>query len=106
LHLPPSEVDKLPATDLTDLRRLYRRCPFGPLRGDLQAWLVARNVAEVFGRGLRPMDRAELGLAKHPKRPRKTNGDGGMPLELMAALIGCPFTPGPGVKRILPTKEK
>lgn len=35
-----SEVESWPATELQRLRRFYQRHPFGPLRGDLQAWLA------------------------------------------------------------------
>lgn len=38
--MPPSAVDAMPAKDMADLRWLYSVCPFGPLRGDMQAWLA------------------------------------------------------------------
>ena len=85
------------AAELGQWQRFYRRHPFGLIRGDYQAWLVARNVAEVFGSGLRPLDRAALGLTKHKPRtvksPIKTDVTAGA-LKDLAAAIGCEFVPG------------
>ena len=37
---PLHEIREWPAADVERLRRFYARHPFGPLRGDLQAWLA------------------------------------------------------------------
>jgi hypothetical protein len=85
------------AKELAGWRRFYRRHPFGLARGDLQAWLVARNVSEVFGRGLRSPERALLGMARHqgikkgavPKS--RVTSDA---LRALSAELGVPFTEG------------
>jgi hypothetical protein len=39
-----AEIRRMPAKDWQELRRFYARCPFGPARGDMQAWLTAQHV--------------------------------------------------------------
>lgn len=89
-------VPGMDAKEFADWRRFYRRHPFGLLRGDLQMWLAARNIAEVFGGGLRPLARAGLGLSKHPRKKAGTVKTALTPdrLATFAQMIGCAFTPG------------
>jgi hypothetical protein len=48
---------------------------------------------------LRPADRAALGVPKHPRGRRKPEGMAptAETLKMVAAALGCPFTPGPSV---------
>lgn len=81
--------------ELAGWRRFYRRHPFGLLRGDMQAWLVARNVLEGWSKGLRTPDRAALGMSRHrkvkPGRGMKTNLTPES-LKALARSLGVPLT--------------
>ncbi len=86
----------MPARDIRRLRRFYARHPFGPVRGDLQAWLVARNAAEAWSGRLRSPDRAPLGLSKHRRiRPGRiktaVTREG---LQALSRELGVPFSGG------------
>jgi hypothetical protein len=89
-----AEVGELDAAEIAAWRRFYARHPFGQVRGDLQAWLVARNCGEMLNGKLRSANRAALGMSKHPRR-KSGNGENitGETLAGIAAVLGCPFTP-------------
>lgn len=38
------QIRRLPDKDYQRYRRFYLKCPFGPARGDIQAWLTAQHV--------------------------------------------------------------
>lgn len=90
-----AEIGEIDADEVATWRRFYDRHPFGPVRGDLQAWLVARNCGELWNGNLRAADRSVLGVTKHPRAKQKS-GDNSGKLAALAKAMGCGFTEAKG----------
>lgn len=88
VHLPVS------GPEFAAWRRFYGRCPFGPLRGDLQAGVVARYVMRAAGRRPPSLDdcviRVERKDAKRPPSLRMSTDA----MEILAAALGVRFQRG------------
>lgn len=66
----PSEIDAMSEKDMADFRWLYAVCPFGPLRGDMQAWLAGTQAREKQ-RGFKLEQAMGLFRFQAPKRKRR-----------------------------------
>lgn len=93
-----AEVRQIPPADYHAYRRFYSRQPFGPVRGDLQAWLTARNAAEAFVGKLKQPSNAVWGGGSKRKRIRRRADAGpkadAESLKQFAEAAGVPWTPG------------
>lgn len=69
----PEEIRRMPARDWQRLRRLYAKCPFGPVRGDMQAWLVADNVWRGWHGKSKSLTDAVIWFGGKRKRKEKPN---------------------------------
>ncbi len=95
--MPLTEIRKLPPSDFRRYQRHYVRQPFGSVRLDLMAWMVARNVGEMFGGRLRSPDRAVWGHKRRVRRRRdvKPQTDAET-LSQFAKALGIPQTKAEG----------
>lgn len=66
------EIGRMPAKSVARYRRFYNRCPFGPARSDLNAWLTAQHVWAGWNGKSKSMDESVLWFGKQrKKRPAK-----------------------------------
>lgn len=73
---PLPVIRAMPDKDYQVYRRFYAKCPFGPARGDMQAWLTAANFAAAWAGTMKPMHESLLwfGKAKRKAKPKKRRG--------------------------------
>lgn len=84
--------------EYAEWRDFYRRHPFGPVRGDYQAGVVARTLYAVNGRRHLPK-LAEFVIRperRKPPGPAVRHDPDTAALEVISVLSGIPFTPAPG----------
>ena len=90
-----AEVRRMPDRDYQRYRRFYAKCPFGPARGDMQAWLTAANAVSAWAGKLKPMHESLIWFAK-PKRKRKPKRRGVTSEQMKAWVLRCGGTVNEG----------
>lgn len=62
----------MPAADYAQYRRFYSKCPFGPARLDLNAWLTASHIKDWWNGKMKLMHESVAWFGKQrKKRPPK-----------------------------------
>lgn len=92
------EVRRMPAADYQRYRRFYVRHPFGPLRGDMQAWLAGSIARSAWAKKAVPLGDA-LAIFDPPRRRRRVR-----PAKDLHAKLGAWFAARGGLVLRVPDR--
>src|SRR5262245_28057426 len=94
-------MECMDGNEFAEWKEFYRRCPFGPVRGDIQNWQLARIICQA--NGAKPLPKMQEFLIYFPRQKTKPEpepegwGRADDELAQVALQAGIPFTPGPGM---------